>query len=80
LVSGAPGFGGRSDEAVSLLDLPAMTLGWSERRAWRCVRERAEISMPSVVALPHQCDRVWRGWRSATEKAVFQADGSRWEP
>jgi arylsulfatase A-like enzyme len=67
-----------SDEAVSLIDLPAMALAWSEGRAWRCPRGRAEISMPSVVALPHQCDRVWRGWRSATEKRVFLADGTEW--
>lgn len=78
LVRGAPGGRGRSEEAVSLLDLPAMTLAWSEGRAWRCARDRADISMPSVVALPHQCDRVWRGWRSATEKEIFNADGSRW--
>jgi arylsulfatase A-like enzyme len=68
----------RSDEAVSLLDLPAMALAWSEGRAWRCPQERAEISMPCVVALPHQCDRVWRGWRSATGKGVCNADGSEW--
>ncbi|MCU0791755.1 MAG: sulfatase-like hydrolase/transferase [Opitutaceae bacterium] len=79
LVRGAPGSCGFSDEAVSLLDLPAMALAWSEGRAWCCGRERAEISMPCVVALPHQCDRVWSGWRSATEKAVFHADGSRWD-
>lgn len=78
LVRGASEPGGRSDEAVSLLDLPAMARAWSDGRAWRCPRERAEISMPSVVALPHQCDRVWRGWRSAVEKRIFNADGSEW--
>jgi Arylsulfatase A and related enzymes len=75
--SGERGVGG-SDEPVSLLDLPAMTLAWSERRDWVCPREHAEISMPCVVALPYQCDRVWRGRRSATEKRVFNADGSEW--
>jgi len=70
--------GSASDEAVSLIDLPAMTLAWSEGRAWRCPRDRAEISMPSVVRLPHQCDRVWHGWRSALEKRIFNADGSEW--
>ncbi len=63
---------------MSLLDLPAMALAWSEGREWRCPRERAAISMPCVVALPHQCDRVWSGWRSATEKRIFNADGSEW--
>ena len=69
---------GRSDEPVSLIDLPAMTRAWSEGRAWTCGRDRAEISMPSVVALPHQCDRVWSGWRSPGRKEVFNADGSPW--
>jgi arylsulfatase A-like enzyme len=82
LVRGAPGtaagVGVRSDEAVSLIDLPAMTRAWSEGRAWTCGRERAEISMPSVVAFPHQCDRLWSGWRSPARKEVFNADGTRW--
>jgi Sulfatase len=78
LVRGAPGAGGRSDAAVSLIDLPAMTRAWSGGRAWRCEQERAEISMPSVVALPHQCDRVWSGWRAPARKEVFNADGSLW--
>jgi len=80
LVRGAPrtAQGARSDEPVSLLDLPAMTCAWADGRAWTCERDRAEISMPSVVALPHQCDRVWRGWRSPVRKEVFNADGSPW--
>ena len=69
---------GESEQAVSLLDLPAMALAWSEGRAWASPRDRAEISMPSIVELPYQCDRVWRGWRSATEKHIFNADGSTW--
>ncbi|WP_043583030.1 hypothetical protein [Geminisphaera colitermitum] len=54
-----------------------MTLAWAEGRVWRCEREWADISMPSVVALPHQCDRVWHGRRSAARKEVF-AGGQRW--
>lgn len=34
--------------------------------------------MPSVVALPYQCDRVWRGVRTKTRKLVLNADGSPW--
>jgi hypothetical protein len=34
--------------------------------------------MPSVVALPQQCDRVWRGVRTSTRKLVLNADGSPW--
>jgi len=80
LVRGAPGgaAGMRSDEAVSLIDLPAMTRAWAEDCEWVCPRERAEISMPSVIALPNQCDRVWSGWRSPMRKEVFNADGSPW--
>ncbi len=70
--------GSRSDEAVSLIDLPAMTRAWADGRAWSCPRERAAISMPSVVALPLQCDRVWSGWRSPVRKEIFNADGSPW--
>jgi hypothetical protein len=83
LVRGAPAApegmsGGRSDEAVSLLDLADMTGAWSEGRGWRCPRARAAISMPSVVKLPLQCDRAWSGWRSAREKEIYLADGTRW--
>ncbi len=82
LVRGAPSGGAavgrRSDEPVSLLDLPAMTRAWAEGRSWTCARDRAEISMPSVVALPLQCDRVWRGWRSPTRKEIVNADGTPW--
>lgn len=80
LVRGAPGSNpvGLSNELVSLVDLPAMTVAWAEGRAWMCERERAEISMPSVVALPWQCDRVWSGWRSVTRKEIFNADGTPW--
>ena len=34
--------------------------------------------MPSVVALPHQCDRAWRGIRTSTRKLVLNADGTPW--
>jgi len=78
LVGGLKAGNRRSDEPVSLLDLPAMTRAWAEGREWRCEREHAAISMPSVVALPHQCDRVWSGVRSAVEKQIFNADGSPW--
>ena len=80
LVRGAPeaAAGSRSDEAVSLIDLPAMTRAWAAGHGWTCPRERAAISMPSVVALPLQCDRVWSGWRSSVRKEIFNADGTPW--
>lgn len=38
----------------------------------------ARISMPSVVRLPDQCDRTWRGIRTADRKVVLDADGVPW--
>jgi arylsulfatase A-like enzyme len=34
--------------------------------------------MPSVVALPLQCDRLWSGVRSSTQKLILNSDGSPW--
>jgi arylsulfatase A-like enzyme len=71
--------GARSDDAaVSLLDLPAMTLAWADGRAQSTQPAVARISMPSIVALAHQCDRAWRGVRTRTRKLVFNSDGSPW--
>jgi arylsulfatase A-like enzyme len=80
LVQGAPAVrpGSVDDAAVSLLDLPAMTMAWADGRPWSCPRSSAEISMPSVVALPDQCDRVWRGERSPDRKTIVTADGAPW--
>jgi arylsulfatase A-like enzyme len=64
--------------AVSLVDLPALTLAWAEGRPAAPLPAAARISMPSVVALPHQCDRVWRGVRTPARKLVVNADGSPW--
>jgi len=73
------GVGGREDDsAVSLVNLPAMTLAWASGLTRQASRLAAHISMPSVVALPHQCDRVWRGVRTKTRKLVLNADGSHW--
>ena len=76
----APGVAARRDEAaVSLVDLPGMTVGWAERRTGPVGdRPYSAISMPSVVALPHQCDRAWRGVRTRERKLVFNADGTPW--
>ena len=80
-VRGAPSAQGGVTECsdpVSLVDLFAMTLAWSDGVPWRCEREYAAISMPSVVQLPQQCDRVWQGRRSATRKVVTTAQGEAW--
>ena len=68
---------------VSLLDLPRWTLTWAEGRQpetqnSKLKTEIQRISMPSVVRLPHQCDRAWRGVRTATRKLVLDADDAPW--
>jgi arylsulfatase A-like enzyme len=68
----------RDDAAVSLADLSELTRAKIENRESRIKNDAARISMPSVVALPHQCDRVWRGVRTSTRKLVLNADGSLW--
>lgn len=70
---------GRDDSPVSLQDLPAMTQAWAVGMRWACPRAHAAISMPSVVALPDQCDRLWRGVRTPNRKLVLNADGSPWQ-
>jgi arylsulfatase A-like enzyme len=72
----ARGFSG--DGVVSLLDLPAITLALAEGRPADCGRDHAHISMPSVVALPDQCDRAWRGVRTRQRKLVLGEDGRPW--
>lgn len=67
-------------EPVSLEMLPAWTELWTEGREAEELPDDAvqRISMPSVVALPHQCDRVWHGARTSRRKAIFLADGTPW--
>ncbi|MBL9211034.1 MAG: sulfatase-like hydrolase/transferase [Opitutaceae bacterium] len=74
-----PGFVPRRDDAaISLLDLPALTLAWAEGRRPEPTGRGRRISMPSVVALPDQCDRAWRGYRTPARKLVLNTDGSTW--
>jgi len=76
----AGGIASRDARAISLAELPALALAWAEARPhlpggrgdW------ARISMPSVVALPDQCDRAWTGLRSASRKLVLGPDGQPW--
>lgn len=76
LVHVPPGLGGdawrgRRDELVSLIDLPDWTVGWAEGRQVSIAEEAArQISMPSVVPVPRQCDRAWHGVRTHTRKLV----------
>lgn len=74
-----PGEGARREaRVVSLLDLPAMTRAWADGASWSAGSDFRRISMPSVVALPDQCPRIWRGVRTPTRKLVLNADDSPW--
>lgn len=74
-----PGTAPRRDDApVSLLDVPRWTEAWAHGKAPGTGARVQAISMPSVVALPDQCDRRWRGWRTPERKLVLNADGSPW--
>lgn len=74
-----PGLPARRDPAaISLLDLPVLTQAWAEGRRMEPVGRGRRFSMPSVVALPDQCDRVWRGYRTPARKLVLNADGTPW--
>jgi arylsulfatase A-like enzyme len=66
------------ETAISLVDLRELTLGWADGRQVSNDRPFSSISMPSVVALEHQCDRLWRGLRTSTRKLILNADGSPW--
>jgi arylsulfatase A-like enzyme len=69
-----------SSALVSLIDLPRMVLHWTqaESQSPEAGAEAQRISMPSVVRLPHQCDRVWRGVRTRTRKLVLAEAGAPW--
>lgn len=69
---------GQNVEAVSLIDLSAMARAWARGELWVPATDCAKISMPSVVRLPDQCDRVWRGVRTSRHKLIVQADGTPW--
>jgi arylsulfatase A-like enzyme len=75
------GGGGVSSSAlVSLVDLPAMTRRWAggEHLVPEAGADAQRISMPSVVRLPHQCDRAWRGVRTRTRKLVLTENRVPW--
>jgi arylsulfatase A-like enzyme len=80
LGAGAPA---KDARPISLIDLHAMTKGWAEGRAAVPLRSEgtagyARISMPSVVALPDQCDRAWTGYRNGERKFATGSDGKFW--
>jgi arylsulfatase A-like enzyme len=71
----------RDGRPLSLVELPELAYRWAAGETGLPPPAGdgfARISMPSVVALPDQCDRTWRGVRSATRKLVLNPDGSPW--
>ena len=84
LLMRVPGPARRDGRAISLIELPAIAAAWADGAggpAPLAPGERdppARISMPSVVALPDQCDRVWSGLRSPARKLVLNTDGTPW--
>jgi arylsulfatase A-like enzyme len=74
-----PGGPRRDNRPFSLIRLRDMALGWADGGEPPGLdRGPSLISMPSVVRLADQCDRKWRGVRTATRKLVLNDDGSPW--
>jgi arylsulfatase A-like enzyme len=77
----APGWTGASEAEVTLLDVPGWTRDWAQGRSATVGGGPQRISMPSIVRLPHQCDRVWRGVRTSRRKFVAaRSPDGRWVP
>jgi arylsulfatase A-like enzyme len=73
-----PGGAARVDSPVSLVDLPQMVAALADGRPASAAEKPVQISMPSVVSLPDQCDRRWSGIRSGERKLILNADRSPW--
>jgi arylsulfatase A-like enzyme len=77
-----PGAGGVSHRPTSLDELAGFALHWAEPGARGPLPEPAanacRVSMPSVVRLPDQCDRVWTAIREPGRKLVIDGGGKPW--
>jgi arylsulfatase A-like enzyme len=72
----APGLAG---SPLSITELHGLAQRWADGEgAAAPVRPFARVSMPSVVALPDQCDRAWTGIVTARGKLVLGGDGLPW--
>jgi arylsulfatase A-like enzyme len=72
------GAAGRDGRPVSLIEMPEIVTALAEGRVPAIAGAPSQISMPSVVSLPDQCDRRWAGVRSPTRKLVLGQDRSPW--
>ena len=70
--------GVRDPALVSLVDLFDLTWRWAGGERPPVERKFQRISMPSVVRLPRQCDRAWRGGRTRSRKLVLEENGRPW--
>jgi arylsulfatase A-like enzyme len=75
-----PGAPRREEAPFSLIGLMEAALAWADGAdtAPGGRPAAALISMPSIVALPDQCDRKWTGVRTADRKLILNEDGSPW--
>ena len=84
LLMRVPGAARRDERPISLVELPAIAVAWACGSRGPAALSPddpgrpARISMPSVVALPDQCDRAWSGLRTRSRKLVLNADGTPW--
>ena len=64
---------------VSLVELPSLARAWADGLdGWSPPQSSSRISMPTVVPLPDQCDRVWDGIRTVGRKLVTDGSGAPW--
>jgi arylsulfatase A-like enzyme len=69
----------KTHQLVSLLDIPQWTRAWAKTKLGSHVtHEYQVISMPSVVKLPYQCNKLWTGVRTLKRKLILNADKSVW--
>lgn len=74
-----PGGPRRDDSPFSIVRLPEMSRAWADGSDSPLPAHGGSlISMPSVVALPDQCDRRWSGLRTPSRKVIVNSDGSPW--
>jgi hypothetical protein len=74
-----PGGPRLDDNPFSIIRLSEMSRAWADGSDSPLpAHAGCMISMPSVVALPDQCDRTWSGFRTPSRKVISNSDGSPW--
>ena len=65
-------------ELFGLIDLHAWTRHWARLAPTPLPPVFQTCSMPSIVALPKQCDRTWTARRDTRSKEVLTPEGKTW--